>query len=69
MPEQFAFQELRRNGGAVDGDKGLCLAVAVFVQGTGDKLLARSSLAQNQNGRVAVGCQTDGFLDVADRFA
>src|SRR5260370_16925871 len=55
MPKQFAFEQARRNGSAVEFDKGAVLTPAVVVNSAGDQLLARPRVAQQQHSRIA-GC-------------
>jgi len=50
MNEEFALQKGLGNGGAIDSDKGLVGAVAVLIQGAGNKFLARPCLAPDQDG-------------------
>ena len=52
MAEKFAFQEVFRNGGAVDADVIVLAPLAQTVQGAGDEFLARAAFAQDQNGGV-----------------
>ena len=47
VAEQFAFQKVRRNGGAVHRDERFVLTLPVLVQSSGDQLLARAGLAQD----------------------
>ena len=61
VAEQFAFQELFGNGGAVDGEKRLRAALAVAVDRAGDEFLAGAAFAGDQRGGVARG-------DLADEF-
>src|SRR5258707_9268799 len=55
MPKQFAFEQARRNGSAVEFDKGAVLTPAVVVNSAGDQLLSRTRIAQQQHSRIA-GC-------------
>ena len=48
VSKKFALQQVCGYGRAVDRDKGLRLARAVFMQRASDKFLASSRLAQNQ---------------------
>jgi len=63
MPEQLCFHELTRNGGAVDRNKRLSAAMAVFVNGAGHQLLAGSGLSGDEHRRLAVGQHADNLLD------
>src|SRR5690606_34165303 len=54
MTEQLALQKSFGDGGAVDADKRLRLAVGMKVNGLGDQLLARAALAGDQD-RDVVG--------------
>ena len=49
MAEQFAFQQPRGDGRAVDLDEGPLLTRAQFVDGPGDKLLAGARFATNEH--------------------
>jgi hypothetical protein len=49
VPEEFAFQKMFRQGGAVDGDKGLVGPVTVAVQIAGKHFLARAGLARYEH--------------------
>ena len=69
VSKKFALQQVRRYRRAVDCDKGFRVAPTVLVQGASDKFLAGSGLAQDQDGRVAVGREADGLLHAAHRFA
>ena len=51
-PEQFALQQVFRNGGAVDGRKGFVGAMAQVVQGPGQEFLAGTGFAGNQGGDI-----------------
>ena len=52
VPEKFAFDQLRRNGGAVDFDERLSGPQALFVQPVGDQLLAGSVGSADQYPRI-----------------
>ena len=45
VAEEFAFQQLLRDGGAIDGQERLLAAVAVMIDGARDQFLARAALA------------------------
>ena len=55
MAEQLAFEEVFRDGGAVDGHEGLLVATAVVVDGAGDDLLAGAAFPRDEHGGVGVG--------------
>ena len=55
MAEEFAFEELLGDGGAVDGDEILPAALAVMVDGAGDEFLAGAALAGDHHRGVADG--------------
>ena len=67
MAEQLAFQQRRRDGGAVHGDEGPPGAPAVAMDGARHHLLAGAGLAGDQHGGLAVGEPADGFLHLAHR--
>ncbi len=52
MAEQFALNEIGRDGGTVHPDKSAVLAGTEIVDGSCDQLLTSPSLAQNQHGRI-----------------
>ena len=65
--EEFAFDEGRREGGAVDGEERLLGAEAVGVEHVGDQFLAGAGFAFDEDERLG-GCDArDGFVDV-DEF-
>ena len=51
VAEQFAFQQLLRQAGATDGDKGPVGELAVLMQHARNHRLARAAFAENENGR------------------
>ncbi len=55
VAEQLAFQQRVRNGGAVDGHKGLLGPGAGRVDGMGEQLLAGAAFAADQDGGIAGG--------------
>ena len=63
MPEQFALQQLLRDGRAVEGQELGLGPRAVLVDGTGDQFLARSALPGDQHGESLVGDAADGLAD------
>ena len=52
MAKQFTLQKVLAQRVAVDRDKGLVLAQAVVVNGTGDHFLAGATLPGDQDGRI-----------------
>ena len=64
MAEQFAFEQVLRDGRAIDGDEGRGGAGAALVQALGQQFLARSARSQ-QHDRRAGGCHA---LDHAGDF-
>src|SRR5262249_48980438 len=52
MPKQFTFQKPKRNGSAIEFDKGPIPAAAQIVDCTRDQFLAGSRFAQDQNARI-----------------
>jgi hypothetical protein len=52
MSEELALQQLRRNGGTVQGDKRAQPSGTEAMDGTRDQFLARARLSQDQNRRV-----------------
>ena len=52
VAEQLAFQQVFRDGAAVDGDERLLGARAEVVQRAGQRLLAGAALAEQQHGDV-----------------
>jgi hypothetical protein len=48
--EELGFDQLVGQGGAVDGDEGVCRAPAHVVEGARETLLADAGLAQQQDG-------------------
>src|SRR5437899_13084213 len=53
VSEEFALDEAGRDGAAVDLDQGALPARAAAVDGTGDQLLARSRLTDDEHGGIA----------------
>jgi len=50
VTEEFRFDEIFRDGGAVDADEGLLAAGGIIVDGLGDQLLAGPRFAAQQHG-------------------
>src|SRR5712671_121383 len=69
MAEQFAFEQVRGDGSAVDRNERALLAPAVIVQGAGHQFLARAGLAEDENDGVAVRSKPDRFLHAPHRLA
>ena len=61
VAEQLAFQQVLRDGGAVDGQEGLIGTAAVLVQGAGDQLLARPAFAQDEHVDILRRHPADGL--------
>ena len=55
VPEQLAFQEVPRDGGTVDGDKGSGAARTPRVDGARHQFLAGAGFAGDEDGRLGVG--------------
>src|SRR5262245_7322526 len=55
MAEQNALDQVLGDGAAVDGDEGLCLALALALDGARDQLLADAALALDQHGDIGGG--------------
>ena len=55
VAEEFAFEEVRRQGGAVDGHEGAVAAVAGVVDALGEEFFPRAAFALNQDGGVVFG--------------
>src|SRR6185503_446452 len=64
VAEQFAFQEVFRDGGTVDRDKWSIGPRAVLIDGTGDEFLARSSFAPDEDRDGLGGDATDFLADL-----
>ena len=69
VAEQFAFQQVLRDGGAVDRDKRRLGAGAVLVDGAGDQFLARPGFAPDEHGDGLGGDAADFLADVLHRAA
>src|SRR5690625_7941047 len=55
MAEELTFHQLRRNTVAVNGNERFISPWALGVNGTGQQLLACSTLTKNKNGSVTLG--------------
>ena len=64
VAEEFAFQQVFRQGRAVDGHKRVVLAAAVEMERAGYQLLARAALALDEDGAVGVGHLGDQIIDL-----
>src|SRR5690348_3972890 len=69
VAEKFAFQEVFRNGRAIDGDEGRLGPAAVLVDGARDQLFARAGLASNKDGDGFIGDAADLLVDGLHRAA
>jgi hypothetical protein len=69
VAEQFAFQKLLGNRGAIHREERLFAAVAVMINRAGDKFLAGAALAGDERGGVARGDLADEFENLLHRFA
>ena len=69
VAEQFAFQKLFGNRGAIDGEKRLRRAVAVMIDRAGYQFLARAAFAGDERGRVGCGNLADEFENALHRSA
>src|SRR5690606_14789546 len=67
VTEQLAFQQLGRNGAAIDRDERPLPARARIVNRTRDQLLARARLAENQHARIVGGDLTNEPSNLLDR--
>ena len=63
MAEELRFEQVLRQGGAIDWHKGGELAPAVEVQRSCHQLFARAAFAQDQDRAVSVRHAFDEFLD------
>ena len=68
MTEEFAFQQVLRNGGAVNRDEGLLVSLAVIMNGACDEFLATAALARDQDGSITHGHATHHFKDGLHRL-
>ena len=69
VTEEFAFEQLFRNGGAIDREKRLLISIAVMINGAGNKLLARAAFTGDERGRIACGDLADKLENLLHRFA
>ena len=68
MAEELALEEVLRDGGAVDGDERLLVALAVGVDGPGNEFLAAPTLTGDQHRGVAHGNTANHFEDRLHRL-
>ena len=69
VAEQFAFQQILRDGRAVDRQKSLRMALAVMIYGPRHQLLARAAFPRDQRRRVASGQLPDDLENRLHSFA
>ena len=69
VTEQFAFQEIAGNGGAIHCDERFVGAIAVLINGARDEFLAGAGFAANQDRDRSARDTTDGFVNLLHRFA
>ena len=55
MAEEFAFQQVLRQGGAVHRHKGTAVAAAFFMDEFGKEFLARAAFPLDENGGAGIG--------------
>ena len=63
VAEQLGFEQVLRDGGAVDGDE-LALAAARLVDRAGQQFLAGAARAQQHHRHIGVGDTLDGARDL-----
>ena len=69
VAEQFAFQKLLGNGGAIDREERLLAAVAVMINRAGDEFLAGAAFAGDERGGVGAGDLADELEHLLHRLA
>ena len=69
VAEEFAFDEILRDGGAVDLDEGLLFPGALPVDGAGDQLLARPRLPGDEHGGRRGRYLADDLVDLGHAAA
>ena len=69
MAEEFAFDQIFGECGAVHTDEGVVFAGAVEVDGAGDELFTRAGLPTHENGGGAIGDLNDLLVDHAHGVA
>ena len=68
MPEEFVFDEVIRQGTAVDRHKRLCMTGTLIMDGAGDDLLAGTGLAGDQHRQIGARRTGNLFNDPQKRF-
>ncbi len=63
VTEQFALQQVLRNGRAIDGEERPVVARAVLMDGARDEFLSRAALAGDHHRGIAVRDASDHFED------
>ena len=69
VPEEFAFDEVLGQGGAVELDEGAVLAVGVAVHRVGDEFLAGAVFALDKHGGIGLGDAPDEFAELIGGIA
>ena len=67
--EQFALNQIARQGSAVDGDQGPIPARAHVVDGGGDQILSRTGLAEDEDRCVRRGDLLRSIKDILETIA
>src|SRR6267142_3056705 len=68
MAEQFAFEKLLRDGRAIDGQERLLAAIAMMIDGAGDKFFAGAAFTGDQRGCIAACELADELEDLLHWF-
>ena len=63
MAEEFTLQEVRRDGGAIDGEERLGRGGAIIMERSRDELLARACLSMNHYRDLSGGDALDALKD------
>lgn len=69
MAEEFGFEEVFGEGGAIDGDEGGVVAAGIVVEGAGDEFLAGAAFAEDEDGGFGIGDAFDHAEDVLHALA
>ena len=69
MAKKFAFDKIFRNGGAIELDEGGAGALALTIEGAGDKFLAGAAFAGDEDGGLGGGDLADQFAKLLHRSA
>ena len=69
MAEEFAFDEVFGDGGAIDFDERGIVARALAVEGAGDEFLAGAALAGDEDGGLCAGDLADQLAEIFHRRA